>query len=168
MSVHHTFLIPTGPIRITADQQGLCRIQLSGASPPNLTPEPTPPTDHVLGLARQQITEYFNGIRRNFSLPLSISGTAFEKKTWDVLLAIPWGDVWTYGQVARALGKKNLARAVGRAAGANPLPLVIPCHRVIGADRNLTGFAAGIAVKKYLLELEGWRTEYRRGRLFLT
>ena len=70
--------------------------------------------------------------------------------------------------MARALGKMNLARAVGRAAGANPLPLVIPCHRVIGADRNLTGFAAGTAMKKYLLELEGWRTEQRRGRLFLT
>lgn len=168
MPVHHTFLTPIGPVRIIADRQGLCRIRLPGASPRDLVPETTPPTDPVLSQARQQITEYFKGVRREFTLPLSIRGTAFEKKVWDALQNIPWGDVWSYGQVARALGKINLARAVGRAAGANPLPLVIPCHRVIGADRNLTGFAAGIAMKKYLLELEGWRTEQRRGRLFLT
>ncbi|WP_457573735.1 methylated-DNA--[protein]-cysteine S-methyltransferase [Desulfolithobacter sp.] len=167
MPVHHTFLTPIGPIRIIADRQGLCRIILAGTSHHGLVPETTPSTDPVLSQARQQITEYFKGDRRDFTLPLSIRGTPFEKKVWNVLQTIPWGEVWSYGQAGRALGDRNLARAVGRAAGANPLPLVIPCHRVIGADRSLTGFAAGIEMKKYLLQLEGWQVKQRAERLFL-
>lgn len=104
---------------------------------------------------RDQLSEYFAGKRRVFDLPLLAEGSPFEQYVWERLLAIPYGATTSYGAIATELGLSNGARAVGRANGANPIPIVIPCHRVIGADGELTGYGGGLPLKRALLELEG-------------
>ena len=102
-----------------------------------------------------QLREYFNLQRKEFDFPLEILGTDFQKKVWDELIKIPYGETISYGELANRMGDKNLMRAVAAANGANPIPIVIPCHRVIGADGSLTGYGGGLDVKQKLLELEG-------------
>jgi len=102
-----------------------------------------------------QLREYFAGKRRTFDLPLDPRGTPFEQRVWSRLREIPYGITTSYGAIAQEFGLENGARAVGRANGANPIPIVIPCHRVIGADGTLTGFGGGLPLKRALLELEG-------------
>jgi len=102
-----------------------------------------------------QLTEYFNRQRKEFNLPLEIIGTEFQKKVWDELTKIPYGETISYGELANRMGDKNLMRAVAAANGANLIPIIIPCHRVIGADGSLTGYGGGLDVKQKLLELEG-------------
>lgn len=109
----------------------------------------------VLVEAARQLGEYFAGERRDFDLPLGPVGTAFQLSVWAGLRTIPYGTTWSYAQLAAAIGKGPLAsRAVGLANGANPLSIVVPCHRVIGANGNLTGFGGGIERKRWLLDLE--------------
>jgi O-6-methylguanine DNA methyltransferase len=100
------------------------------------------------------LNEYFGGARRDFDLPLAPGGTAFQARVWKSLRRIPYGRSWSYGRLAREVGNPLAARAVGAANGANPIPIVIPCHRVIGADGRLVGFGGGLAVKRALLDLE--------------
>ena len=104
---------------------------------------------------RRQLAEYFAGERREFDLALAPAGTPFERSVWDELRKIPFGETRSYGEIAQALGRPGAARAVGRANGANPIPIVVPCHRVIGSDGSLTGFGGGLDAKSRLLELEG-------------
>jgi methylated-DNA-[protein]-cysteine S-methyltransferase len=112
-------------------------------------------TDDVLDVAEQQLTEYFAGTRTDFDLPLASEGTEFQKKVWAELGRIPYGETATYGDIARRLGYEPvISRAVGVANASNPLPIVVPCHRVIGSDGKLTGYAGGIDRKQALLELE--------------
>jgi methylated-DNA-[protein]-cysteine S-methyltransferase len=106
-------------------------------------------------LLRRQLAEYFAGQRTAFELPLAPAGTPFQRNVWDALLAIPYGETRSYGELAAAVGKPGAARAVGRANHDNPIGVVIPCHRVIGAAGSLTGYAGGVDRKRYLLELEG-------------
>ena len=106
-------------------------------------------------LLRRQLAEYFAGERTAFELPLAPAGTPFQRNVWDALLAIPYGETRSYGELAAAVGKPGAARAVGRANHDNPIGVVIPCHRVIGAGGALTGYAGGLDRKRYLLELEG-------------
>ena len=106
-------------------------------------------------LLRRQLGEYFAGERTAFELPLAPAGTPFQRIVWDALLAIPYGETRSYGELAAAVGKPGAARAVGRANHDNPIGVVIPCHRVIGAGGSLTGYAGGLDRKRYLLELEG-------------
>ena len=103
----------------------------------------------------KQLKEYFSRERKEFNLPLEILGTDFQKKVWDELKKIPYGETISYGELAARIGDKNKMRAVAAANGANPLPIVIPCHRVIGADGSLTGYGGGLDVKQKLLEMEG-------------
>ena len=103
----------------------------------------------------KQLREYFNRQRKEFNLPLEILGTDFQKKVWNELRKIPYGETISYGELANRMGDKNLMRAVAAANGANPIPIIIPCHRVIGADGGLTGYGGGLDVKQKLLELEG-------------
>lgn len=105
--------------------------------------------------AGAQLTEYFGGARRSFELPLAPQGTPFQLLVWRELAKIPYGETVSYGEIARRLGLENGARAVGLANGANPLPIIVPCHRVIGADGALTGFGGGLDIKRALLVLEG-------------
>lgn len=104
---------------------------------------------------RRQLEEYFEGRRRVFDLPLAVAGTPFQQAVWRRLQEIPYGEVRHYGDIAHALGRPSASRAVGAANGANPIPVVIPCHRVIGADGSLTGFGGGLEWKVALLEHEG-------------
>lgn len=105
--------------------------------------------------AKRQLEEYFAGLRASFSLPLNPQGTAFQKKVWQQLEAIPYGQTRTYGQIAAAVGQPTASRAVGGANHNNPIAIVIPCHRVIGANGKLTGYAGGLDIKEKLLRLEG-------------
>jgi len=103
----------------------------------------------------KQLREYFNRERIDFDLQLEIVGTDFQKKVWNELTKIPYGQTISYGELANRMGDKNLMRAVAAANGTNPIPIIIPCHRVIGADGSLTGYGGGLDVKQKLLELEG-------------
>ena len=109
----------------------------------------------VLVKTETQLTEYFAGGRKQFDLELDFSGTEFQQQVWQALLAIPFGETRTYGQLARQLGNPRATRAVGAANGRNPIAIVAPCHRVVGSSGELTGFAGGLAAKAYLLALEG-------------
>jgi methylated-DNA-[protein]-cysteine S-methyltransferase len=112
------------------------------------------PNDRATEDARRQVVDYLSGARAEFELATSTGGTAFQQRVWQALVQIPRGATRSYGDLAREL--QSSPRAVGRAVGTNPLCLVVPCHRVIGADGSLTGFAFGVAIKQRLLELEGW------------
>ena len=101
-----------------------------------------------------QLTEYFEGRRRAFDLPLAPDGTPFQLRVWNALLDIPYGETISYGELAARIGDRSASRAVGLANGSNPLPIVIPCHRVIGSNGKLTGYGGGLAVKQQLLSLE--------------
>jgi methylated-DNA-[protein]-cysteine S-methyltransferase len=103
----------------------------------------------------RQLEEYFAGRRRQFDLPLDLHGTEFQKRCWQELLKIPYGETRSYADVARAIGKPSAVRAVGLANGQNPIAIIVPCHRVIGSDGSLTGYGGGLETKRKLLELEG-------------
>lgn len=111
--------------------------------------------DPLLAEARSQLAAYFADRRQTFDLPLAPVGTDFQRRVWDALCAIPFGQTWSYGQLARHLGDANASRAVGLANGRNPIAIIIPCHRVIGATGALTGFGGGVEVKRTLLAHEG-------------
>jgi len=107
------------------------------------------------GAVKRQLADYFAGRRRDFDLPLVLTGTDFQKRVWHALLTIPFGETRSYGWLARKIRRPTASRAVGAANGANPIPIIIPCHRVIGSNGALTGFGGGIEIKKFLLEHEG-------------
>ncbi|NKB46975.1 MAG: methylated-DNA--[protein]-cysteine S-methyltransferase [Legionellales bacterium] len=115
----------------------------------------TKPTAPVLQQAVAQLTEYFNGERTTFTLPLAPTGTPFQQTVWQTLQTIPYGITWSYQQLAQAIGNSNASRAVGSANGKNPISIIIPCHRVIRASGNLGGYAGGLDKKTRLLTLEG-------------
>ena len=113
------------------------------------------PGDHpVLAAAVEQLEQYFTGGRTEFDLPLDAEGTEFQHRAWEALQRIPFGETITYGEQAVLLGDKNKSRAVGAANGKNPIPIVVPCHRVVGSNGHLTGFAGGLNIKAWLLDHE--------------
>ncbi|MFH1942641.1 MAG: methylated-DNA--[protein]-cysteine S-methyltransferase, partial [bacterium] len=101
-----------------------------------------------------QLLEYFNGTRKVFSLPIDLRGTDFQKSVWEAVRKVPYGQTRSYGDIAKAIGNPRASRAVGAANGANPIPIIIPCHRIIGSDGSITGFGGGIPLKQKLLNLE--------------
>ncbi len=145
-----TWKSPLGLLLLGADEAGLTDVQFwSGPAPSSRSQVP------VLQQAQEELHEYFAGQRRVFDLPLSWHGTSFQKAAWAALCQIPWGSTWTYGQQAAAMGQASAVRAVGAANGRNPLAIIVPCHRVIGANGQLTGYAGGLQNKAALLALEG-------------
>jgi methylated-DNA-[protein]-cysteine S-methyltransferase len=146
---------PIGRLLLAGSAEALARVQFQAGPrplrPPREWSHDAAPFAAVLG----QLKEYFAGTRRTFRLPLAPHGTTFQRAVWKALLAIPYGETVSYGELARRLGLANGARAVGLANGANPLPIIVPCHRVIGADGSLTGFGGGLPIKRSLLSLEG-------------
>ncbi|GAA1225505.1 methylated-DNA--[protein]-cysteine S-methyltransferase [Kitasatospora nipponensis] len=122
-------------------------------------------TDQGFAPLRGQLGEYFAGERREFDLPLAAEGNDFQHRVWELLVAIPYGETRSYGDLARLLGDRSLAQAVGAANALNPLSVIVPCHRVLAADGSLRGYAGGLDRKRFLLELEE-PAERRRGRLF--
>lgn len=153
MSYYLDFQSPVGRLRVVERQQAIAELHIGETLPdaPELTRQDTP----LLLEAQAQLAQYFAGQRTGFSLPLAPAGTAFQQAVWRQLQQIPYGQTRTYGQIAVALGKPTASRAVGRANHHNPIAILIPCHRVIGADGSLTGYAGGLAVKEALLRLEG-------------
>ncbi|MGW1624254.1 methylated-DNA--[protein]-cysteine S-methyltransferase [Streptomyces sp. NPDC002172] len=117
-------------------------------------PEVTDSTDALLNEAVRQLGDYLAGRRRQFDLPLAAEGDAFRHAVWDIVKAVQCGDTTTYGRIAEQVGDRRLAQRVGRAVGANPLCIVVPCHRVVGSDGSLTGYAGGLKRKQALLEIE--------------
>ena len=145
---------PVGPLRLVADAQGLRQIGFeTGRHPKQATPDWTHSAD-ALAFARVQLEEYFAGLRQTFALPLHPLGTPFQLGVWEELARIPYGVTISYGELARRIGQPRAVRAVGAANGRNPLPIVLPCHRVIGSDGSLTGFGGGLPTKRFLLALE--------------
>lgn len=143
---------PVGDLLLQTDGLHLTAISFEPFSPPTPTAEPAHP---VLVRARAQIEEYFTGRRRDFDIPLSAGGTQFQQQVWEALGTIPYGLTASYGQIAQRLGlPAGASRAVGAANGANPLAIVVPCHRVIGSNGSLTGYAGGLQRKRLLLQLE--------------
>jgi len=147
---------PVGPLLLAADDEGLHLIEFhSPRHPTGRTSDWQQGEHEVLRDARVQLEQYFAGERRAFDLPLAPRGTAFQREVWNALRDIPYGATISYAQLAQRIGKPSAMRAVGAANGRNPLPIVVPCHRVIGADGSLTGFGGGLPTKRFLLELEG-------------
>lgn len=164
MTTRYTrFPSPLCDIILVGDERGLQTIHLDmGDSGRDFQPsQDWERDDDFFTEPRTQILEYLHGERTVFDLALNPAGTDFRRSVWDILCTIPYGEVRTYGDIARQLGNPGLSRAVGAANGANPLPLVVPCHRVIGAGGKLTGFAFGLSAKEWLLRLEtnGQRTD---------
>lgn len=140
-----------GDICIVQEDEAVIGLGIAGKlKPENVIWKETP----LLKQAIMQLTEYFAGDRRNFTVKLHTTGTAFQEKIWGLLQEIPYGETRTYGELAAMAGSPKGARAVGMACNRNPVMLFIPCHRVIGSDGSLTGFGGGLPVKKKLLELE--------------
>ena len=153
---------PVGRLRLIVSGQALVGIWFSqGRDAARGGSGISPGSSPVLARTREQLAEYFAGKRREFDLPLDLRGTAFQRSVWQRLLEIPYGETSTYGALARELGDPGAARAVGLANGSNPIPIVIPCHRVIGANGALTGFGGGLPIKAALLELERSATQPR-------
>ncbi|GAA2005972.1 methylated-DNA--[protein]-cysteine S-methyltransferase [Nakamurella flavida] len=149
---------PVGPLTVVAGREGLTGVyfadHLRRPDTAGFGPAVDPVTDELLDRAARQLGEYFLGDRRAFDLPLAPAGAPFQRAVWDLLTGIPYGETRSYGALARRLGDVGLARAVGTANGANPLSVVVPCHRVVGSDGSLTGYAGGLARKRLLLDLE--------------
>ncbi len=150
---------PVGALTLIASENGLAAVLWENDDPNRVRLSPrVEGRDHpVLAKAEQQLGEYFAGARQTFDLPLDFKGTDFQKQVWAQLLAIPFGETRSYADIARAIDHPNAYRAVGAANGKNPISIVAPCHRVIGTNGALTGFAGGIEAKRRLLGLEASR-----------
>lgn len=142
---------PIGELTLTARDGKLVGVHFPPGAPSSNSREGTEP---VLEAAAAQLRKYFAGERTAFDLPLELDGSAFQQEAWRALADIPYGETVSYGEHARRLGRPDAVRAVGAANGANPIPIVLPCHRVIGADGSLTGFGGGLQTKRALLDLE--------------
>lgn len=139
---------PFGPLTLHANARGLCAIDFrAGADEPG---EGEAHLDH----AARELTAYFDTPQTRFTVPLAPEGTAFQQEVWKLLREIPAGQTATYGDLAKRLGKPGSSRAVGAANGANPIPIIVPCHRVVGSDGTLTGYAGGLEMKRALLRHE--------------
>jgi methylated-DNA-[protein]-cysteine S-methyltransferase len=151
-----TWNSPLGPVLIARTGQGLAGVWFEGQKDhPGTLAAPQRPADPLLVRAVAQLEAYFAGHQRVFDLPLDLHGTPFQRSVWLALLRIPAGLTRSYGEIAREIGAPNAVRAVGAAVGKNPVSVVVPCHRVIGGNGSLTGYAGGIERKKALLALEG-------------
>ncbi len=146
---------PVGPLSLVSDGRALVTLAFAGqAHPVRLIEEAEPGSDAVLDAARGQLDAYFKGGIKRFDLPLAPRGTPFQERVWAALREIPYGETRSYGDVAAAVGAPRAVRAVGGANGSNPIAIIVPCHRVIGANGTLTGFGGGLDRKRFLLTHE--------------
>ena len=156
---------PLGPLRLVFTSVGLATIVFPKEPErherwmrrvfPQAEERPTYPRGSAYAKVVQQLNQYFDGRRRVFDLPLDLRGTLFQKEVWSKVAQIPFGRIASYSEIAHLVGRPGSSRAVGGANGSNPIPLVIPCHRVVGADGSLTGFGGGLTAKRWLLVHEG-------------
>jgi len=158
---------PIGRLVLEGTDDALTRLLLPNAAesaPPAPAPTPTDDADgaagsaeHPVAIAARQLAEYFAGTRTAFDIPLSVHGTPFQNDVWRALGEIPYAETISYGELAERVGRPRASRAVGQANGANPLPIVIPCHRVLASGRRIGGYGGGLETKERLLTLEGVR-----------
>ena len=152
---------PLGPLFAVASDAGLQRLEFvrgtsrKAGSEPLAISEADTPAQRVLFETQRQLSEYFDGDRHDFDLPLDFEGTEFRKRVWQAIAAIPYGKTDSYAGVAVAAGAPGAYRAAGSACGANPIAVIVPCHRVVGSDNALHGYGGGMDVKTWLLQLEG-------------
>jgi len=154
---------PVGILEIRSDGTTITSIHFLDSDKSELPAE----SDEIIAKCVNQLDEFFQGRRSVFDLPLNPKGTDFQRRVWDKVVEIPFGETTSYGAVATSLGDPNLNRAVGLANGANPVPIIIPCHRVIGSNGSLTGYAGGLERKKWLLNHELKHYEVTKGQLKL-
>ena len=161
MIAHTLFDTPVGPLSGRADERGLLELAFArGQRPAEPSRGHTTGNEHgleVLAAVQRQVAEYFAGRRRAFDVPIALKGPQFHRTVWAQLLEIPYGQTISYGELARRIGDPEAARAVGSANGANPVVIIVPCHRVIGADGRLVGYGGGLKRKRLLLDLEAGR-----------
>lgn len=150
MTAVYPYRFPIGQLTIGEAENGICLVK-KGYPENSCTICETP----LIVQAKAQLDAYFAGTLQQFTLPLTLKGTAFQQKVWQALLRIPYGQVRSYGQIAKEIGCPKGSRAVGMANHHNPVSIMVPCHRVIGANGKLTGYGGGLAMKQFLLELEG-------------
>lgn len=157
MNAYATIDSPIGRLLLHTDGISLTGLYMDVASRPprKMSDWQEDATAGPLPQAIQQLEEYFAGSRRAFDLPLRVHGTEFQQRVWRALTEIPYGTTWSYGELARRIGNPNASRAVGLANGRNPISILVPCHRVIGADGSLTGYGGGLPRKQWLLAHEG-------------
>ncbi len=157
MNVYTQFDSPIGLITVNGNDDGLLGVWYESHAR-TLSDFGVQDDDHpILRLTVSQLKEYFNGERREFSIPLAANGTEFQNKVWQALTTIPYGETWCYKDLAIAVGNPKASQAVGGANGKNPISIIVPCHRVIGKNGSLTGYAGGLDIKDALLKLEGVR-----------
>lgn len=156
MNAHALLDSPIGPLMVCTDGTAVTGVYMNLATmePPPAQGSACDATVGPLPMALRQLEEYFTGSRREFDLPLRSAGSAFQERVWRALLEIPYGVTWSYGALARRIDQPTASRAVGLANGRNPLSIVVPCHRVIGADGTLTGYGGGLERKRWLLAHE--------------
>lgn len=152
MKNEYDYESPIGVLRITDDGQGITSI---GFNFGNWEPLVCPIKSTLITQAIMELEEYFQGVRKVFTVPLNPKGTDFQKKVWQALQDIPYGQTCSYKDVAKAVGNDKASRAIGMANNKNPIPIIVPCHRVIGSGGKLVGYAGGLDVKRMLLQIEG-------------
>lgn len=168
--ISHVIDSPIGPLTAYASDAGL--VAISWAEDPTVDGKYVDVEDGMndaLAAAESQLDEYFAGTRTEFDLPLDLRGTEFQVQAWRALAEIPFGQTTSYGKQAQRIGRPKAVRAIGAANGKNPVPIVLPCHRVVGANGSLTGFAGGLEIKRFLLDLESGGSadgDAPTGRLF--
>jgi methylated-DNA-[protein]-cysteine S-methyltransferase len=156
---------PAGTLKLVASEKGLAALLFrdDDSSLAPLQPIVEQPNHPILLETERQLGQYFDGTRKNFTVPLDFNGTEFQKKVWEALLTIPFGETRSYGEIAQQLGNPTASRAVGAANGRNPISIIAPCHRVIGSNGKLTGYGGGLDTKEMLLALEAKGSPALRG-----
>jgi methylated-DNA-[protein]-cysteine S-methyltransferase len=154
MTLYTLFDSPIGELLVVGDGVSLTQLHMQGGRTRAAIDPSWQRDDSAFTRVRHQLDEYFAGTRNTFELPLSMAGGEFERRVWDELLAIPYGETASYGEIAARVGNPGAARAVGLANGRNPIAVIVPCHRVIGSDGSLTGYGGGLERKRLLLDLE--------------
>lgn len=152
--LYTTLESPIGELLLVGDGHVLCGLYMQAAPRPKAIRPSWTRADAPFAAAVEQLQQYFAGERTTFDLPLAIDGGAFQRRVWRALLDIPYGETASYGEIAARIGAPGAARAVGLANGRNPIAVIVPCHRVIGADGTLTGYGGGLERKRLLLDLE--------------
>jgi methylated-DNA-[protein]-cysteine S-methyltransferase len=145
---------PIGDLLLVGDGEALYRLDMQQGRRPTAIDPRWQRRDDAFADVRRQLTEYFDGRRRSFDVPLALRGNSFELRVWEALLEVPYGETVSYGEIARRMGRPDAPRAVGLANGRNPIAVIVPCHRVIGAHGGLVGYGGGLERKRLLLDLE--------------
>ena len=163
---YHVMPSPIGDLLLAGDDDALRIVHFQGGVRPTQPKPEWEPDARPFRETMRQLNAYFAGKLKAFDLPLKPAGTEFQLKVWKTLRTIPYGETWSYGDIARRIRRPAAFRAVGAANGQNPIPVIIPCHRVVGSDGSLTGFGGGLPIKRQLLTLEGALPSSPQARLF--